>query len=30
MLDTFLPLPLTAQALDLELAGYHDSWAPRP
>lgn len=30
MLDTFLPLPLTAQALDLELARYHDSWAPNP
>lgn len=29
MLDTFLPLPLTEQALALELAGYHDSWAPR-
>ena len=28
MMDTFLPLSLTEQALDLELAGYHDSWVP--
>lgn len=30
MLDTFLPLRVTAQAADLELASYHDSWAPAP
>ena len=28
MMDTFAPLHLTAQALALELPGYHDSWNP--
>jgi homogentisate 1,2-dioxygenase len=28
MMDTFAPLRLTAQALSLESAGYHDSWIP--
>jgi homogentisate 1,2-dioxygenase len=28
MMDTFAPLHLTAQALALESAGYHESWIP--
>jgi len=30
MLDTFLPLRVTTQARELELASYHDSWVPAP
>ncbi|MAO88433.1 MAG: homogentisate 1,2-dioxygenase, partial [Crocinitomicaceae bacterium] len=26
MVDTFRPLKVTQQALDLELEGYHQSW----
>ena len=29
MMDTFLPLHLTAQALALESPGYHESWNDR-
>ena len=29
MVDTFLPLFVTRQALALELSGYHDSWVPK-
>jgi hypothetical protein len=27
MLDTFLPLSLTGQGIELEFPGYHDTWA---